>query len=500
MHKKNIRLFYPLLIGIYPAVGLVSVNIRQIDLFSGIRAVLVSILFSFAAYALFCWRIKDEFKAALLSAWFMLFFFAYGHVYGLIEGIKILGMIVGRHRFLLPLWLIFFGTVSWWIYTRVRISDSFSRVLNMISIILLVIPVIQIGMVERQKNSPVPTETLPLVTDQGASSASTTQLPDVYYIILDSYGRQDELSQYYHLDISEFINQLKTTGFYIVRCSQSNYGVTDFSLASALNMNYIEEFGPPPANSRSQWTPLGEPIRHSLVRQIFEGMGYKTVAFDSGVWWSELQDADYYIHGSSRGINVPVNFWQPNGFEILFMRTTALRVVLEVSNPWLGTFFVDSLRGHAQDIEFILKELGNVPLIPGPKFVFAHAPYVFSPDGKFAFTEAANPGYPNEIKYLNTQIAPLVKKIIADSSIPPIIILQSDHSLDTEVRLENFNAIYFPNSGQNALYPTLTPVNIFRLVLNTYFGQSYPLLPDISYFSAYGNYYNFSEVTYPCAP
>jgi hypothetical protein len=426
-------------------------------------------------------------------------------VYGSIEGLKILGVIVGRHRILLPLWLVLFGVGAWWIYAQVRISDSFSRVLNMVSIILLVIPVIQIGMVETQKKSPVPNDNLPVLTGPETSSSSTTQLPDVYYIILDSYGRQDELSQYYQLDISEFVNRLKAAGFYIVRCSQSNYGVTDFSLASALNMNYIEEFAPPPAQSQSKWVPLGEPIRHSLVRKIFEGMGYKTVAFDSGVWWSELQDADYYIHGSSRGIDVPVNFWQPNGFEILFMRTTALRVILEASNPWLGTFFVDSLRGHAQDIEFILKELGDVPLIPGPKFVFVHlmaphAPYVFSPDGKFVFTEAANPGYPNEIKYLNTQIAPLVEKIIEESSIPPIIILQSDHSLDTEVRLENFNAIYFPDNGGKVLYPTLTPVNIFRLVLNTYFGQNFPLLPDISYFSAYGNYYNFNEVKYPCTP
>jgi hypothetical protein len=65
MSKKNWRIFYPLLLGIYAAVGLVGVNISQMVFSAGIRSILVAILFSFAAYAAFCWRIKDEYKAAL---------------------------------------------------------------------------------------------------------------------------------------------------------------------------------------------------------------------------------------------------------------------------------------------------------------------------------------------------------------------------------------------------------------------------------------------------
>ncbi|MBE3142305.1 MAG: hypothetical protein IMZ61_00035 [Planctomycetes bacterium] len=505
MHKKNWRLFYPILMGIYPAVGLISVNISQMVLSAGMRSVLVTVLFSLAAYGLFCWRIKDEYKAALLCAWFMLFFFAYGHVYGSVEGIKVFGVVMGRNRFLFPLWLVIFGVGAWWIYKRARRLESFSRVLNMVSIILLVIPVIQIGVFEWQRNNLASDDNAPVLSGQAVSTSSTHQLPDVYYIILDSYGRQDMLSEYYQLDISEFVEQLEAIGFYVVPCSQSNYGITDFSLASSLNMNYIEEIAPPAVENQSKWAPLGEPIRHSLVRQIFEEMDYKIVAFESGVWWSQMQDADYYLHGTSHGLGIPTNFWLPNGFEILFLRTTALRTFLEVSNAWLGTFFVDSLRGHAQYIEYTLGELENVPRIPGSKFVFVHlmaphAPYVFNPEGDFIFTEAANPGYPNEIEYLNKRLVPLVKTIIEESSVPPIIIIQGDHGLDTEVRLAIFNAIYFPKGGDDVLYPTMTPVNTFRLVLNAYFDQNFPLLPDISYYSAYGDYYDFTEVMYPCAP
>jgi hypothetical protein len=48
------------------------------------------------------------------------------------------------------------------------------------------------------------------------------------------------------------------------------------------------------------------------------------------------------------------------------------------------------------------------------------------------------------------------------------------------------------------LYPTITPVNTFRLVFNDYFGGRYELLPDISYFSPVPKLYEFSEVPNRC--
>jgi hypothetical protein len=48
--------------------------------------------------------------------------------------------------------------------------------------------------------------------------------------------------------------------------------------------------------------------------------------------------------------------------------------------------------------------------------------------------------------------------------------------------MANFEAIYFPGSGREQLYNSLSPVNIFRIVFNTYFGSHYPLLEDRAYF------------------
>ena len=44
------------------------------------------------------------------------------------------------------------------------------------------------------------------------------------------------------------------------------------------------------------------------------------------------------------------------------------------------------------------------------------------------------------------------------------------------------NAYYVDNEVENQLYPSISPVNSFRLISNHYFGTNFPLLEDISYY------------------
>ncbi|MGA2489029.1 MAG: hypothetical protein ABSF99_02415 [Anaerolineales bacterium] len=501
MSKKNWRIFYPLLLGIYPALGLVSVNISQMVFSEGLRSILVAALFSFAVYWVFCWRIMDEYKAALLCAWFILFFFAYGHVFGAVEGVKIFGVVVGRHRFIFPLWLVVFGAGGWWIYKRSRRLESLSWILNTVSIVLLVIPVIQIGVFEWHRHRSITgteREVKTLVT-AGTTSLPKDQLPDVYYIILDGYPRQDALLEYHHFDNSEFIKQLEAIGFYVPSCSQSNYAMTDLSLTSSLNMNYLEGLNP-----NIHAIDLNQSIIHSKVRQFLKGLGYYIVSFDSGIWFTELQDADYYINKSQPVVSSFFDFTHLSEFEILFVRTTVLRLAEEFNAAWLDTLFQNPRKESYERILFEFDQLDSSPSLPGPKFVFVHivaphsSPYIFNADGSFVVSGPADPALGNELQFLNERTLEAVRAIIAKSKNPPIIVIQGDHGLDTEVRMANLIAYYFPNGGAKVLYPTITPVNSFRLVFDTYFGQRFPLLPDVSYYSPYQDMFAFTKVHYPC--
>jgi hypothetical protein len=76
---------------------------------------------------------------------------------------------------------------------------------------------------------------------------------------------------------------------------------------------------------------------------------------------------------------------------------------------------------------------------------------------------------------------PILQTLISNSPNPPVIIVQGDHGMQGPNRLKNLSAFYLPGSGKDKLYPTITPVNTFRIVFNTYFGTNLPMLPDKSY-------------------
>jgi hypothetical protein len=80
-------------------------------------------------------------------------------------------------------------------------------------------------------------------------------------------------------------------------------------------------------------------------------------------------------------------------------------------------------------------------------------------------------------------------------------VIQGDHGpapFDViERRMKNLNVYYFPDND-DGLYPTITPVNTFRLILDKYFGQNYPMLEDRAFFSEYDIPYNYVEVPNDC--
>ena len=111
------------------------------------------------------------------------------------------------------------------------------------------------------------------------------------------------------------------------------------------------------------------------------------------------------------------------------------------------------------------------------------------------------PGYINSLIYLNKKLLEILPKIIKESKVLPVIILIGDHGYDPgpDTRLDNFSAIYMQGDGSKQIYPSITPVNIFRIVFNTYFNRQYKLLPDTSYNYENGLYFNFRVVPPNCA-
>ena len=100
--------------------------------------------------------------------------------------------------------------------------------------------------------------------------------------------------------------------------------------------------------------------------------------------------------------------------------------------------------------------------------------------------------------YLNQRLLDVVSQLISTSQTPPVIILQGEHgvaSFSDEVRMKIFNAYYLPDAEHSQPYSTISPVNTFRIILNSYFGNDFDLLEDTSYFSTYDDPYNFNVIS-----
>jgi hypothetical protein len=122
---------------------------------------------------------------------------------------------------------------------------------------------------------------------------------------------------------------------------------------------------------------------------------------------------------------------------------------------------------------------------------------VFDTEGSFISREEGDPtkGFRDQVIYLNDRFERILEKIIAGSETPPIILFMGDHGPGNEEKpgfsyTEILNAYYLPMDGERNLYPSVTPVNSFRIIFSHYFGEDYPLIEDISYSS------NFDETPF----
>jgi hypothetical protein len=238
--------------------------------------------------------------------------------------------------------------------------------------------------------------------------------------------------------------------------------------------------------------------------------------------WSEIEDANYYYsidwEESNEFLNdirkqftdmSPVTRYllkfNINDFEWLFLNNTAFSVIIDLSSPKQDlTAFNENNNLVNYKLKkyflsnYVIDTVNNeIPKLPGPKFVFVHLllphqPFVFQADGSFRTEDAAYiDGFSDHVVFLNREMVKTISIIRETSDIDPIIIIMGDHGpvLEGEINTinretENLEALYLPNASNNtSLYPTISPVNIFRVIFNEYFSQNYELLPDVSYHS-----------------
>jgi hypothetical protein len=332
--------------------------------------------------------------------------------------------------------------------------------------------------------------------------------PDVYYIVLDGYGRADILQELYGFDNTEFIEDLSNKGFVVPKNIHSNYPKTALSVSSTLNMNYIETIAPGLQDSFYWWlmSPL---IEHSEVQTFFEQAGYKTVSIATDWSITDNTTTDYYFKP------YPVHL---NSFEEFLLASTPLGILHFVLDK---VAFIPSMDTHRQLVIYNFETLSKMSEIEGPKFIFAH---ILSPHPPFVFDSGGNPintnnpftfndandfhgtqeqyrqEYTGQVEFVNQRLERMVDSILKNSDTPPIIILQADHgpgmltdfrsaeNTCIKERFSPFAAYYLPGLDADVIPQDITPVNLFRIIFNQYFSTDFPMLDN--------RYYYFLDTVY----
>lgn len=387
---------------------------------------------------------------------------------------------------------------------------SLTRFLNAASLILVGIVITGTGFSLASTNGDL---THIRQAEPSAAAARSQGLPDIYYVILDAYGREDALRHYFGYSNGNFLNELRKRGFYVANNSFSNYCQTELSLASSLNLNWASALfkSPPAENDRK---PLDRLIDRSYVADFLRGQGYQYVAVASGFPGIEPQSADTLVSDSS-GYTL---------FEASLLSTTPLR---ELSAPMEGMY--DQRRAKLLAAFRHLIEMA--PRAARPRFFLVHIlaphpPFVFGPNGEplkpkmpFGFWDASayfavggtqrdyQQGYVGQLQFVNRQMLRVVDAIMKSSSTPPVVILQGDHGSRSRLSQEtlqasdvrecfrNLDAFLVPPAVRRLLYPGITPVNSFRLLFNGLFGTKFEKLPDRCYYTSWDKPYQPIDVT-----
>jgi len=457
-------------------------NIRELDNYVTFGEVAISIavllplallLTALARPALGSWR-----KAGIVASMLLVLLLFYRDIYYALD--DVFGAAL-RHRLLLPALLGAVLLAAALLRFNKRSAASGTHYLNLL---LTIITVVELGRVGY--NHLNGREWKGMIALEGKHPtlehvAVKKPGPDIYFILLDAYTNPNSLPIYWGFDNSPFTDFLQERGFYWSEEATSNYNVTQYSMASMLNMEYLPDLWSNMNNTISWETILRVKINNSEVAQRLARHGYEVVnysLFDVG-GASHYIDYDY------------LNFHGLSLYEHLFKKSAPGKL-------YADTYFSSLSPTRARDLFKRVQEEAGKRNEDRSRFVYAHLilphrPFYYDAEGNVyehgfgKYPDDPIASYLEQLQYTNKLVQATVDSILEKTNGNAVILLQGDHGYrgfkDRAIRdLEGYsilNALYLPN-GKNCeeCYPSVSGVNTFRVLLNELFNEQLPYLED----------------------
>jgi sulfatase-like protein len=501
--RARVVVVHPVLFAAFPVIYLWARNLNNGTTFHDAALPLLVVVGSAGAlFGLAILLLRDARKAGVIVSLLVLAFFSYGYVSTALQSWTVGSIHLGRSAVLLPVALLLTaGGIVLTMRAGPRLP-GLTRGLNFVAAGLVLVNVATIALYQFRSNASG--EQFLRAGDLRLPHrvvASPPPRPDIYYIILEEYAGEATLRDQFGYDNSPFLNFLSDRGFYVAHHSTANYPRTELSVASSLNMKYLDFLSSEMGPNSGDFTPLVHMVQDPQVARLLKSLGYRYIHV--GSWWGPT--------ASSPVADVNVKYGGPSEFSTALYETTALAPLAE-----------DDFRHREwKRVQFQFKALADIGKFKGPRFVFAHIltphePMIFDHAGRYVSFEHVQAqgkahAYVEQLRYANSQVMKLVDRLLlAPERDRPVIIIQSDEgpyageptdwTRQSSDKLQRkfgvLNAYFLPGAPETGLYQTITPVNSFRLVFNLYFDGDLPLLPDRDYvFRTLHHLYDFTDVT-----
>jgi hypothetical protein len=510
--SKSLPVVHPLLFALFPVLALYSFNVTEVSP----KEIVVPTAMAVGCSALLLLVLSPVLRglprAAIITSVFFVLFFSYGHILNVLVGSPTDGWL---WLLLFIAWTALFALAVRWIVRTRRDLHRATVVLTVTAAVLVAVPAIHViasetgyanTNTERIGNTVIP------ITARGQPDV----LPDIYYIVPDRYASASVLEDLYGFDNSDYVSWLGEKGFYVASDSYSNYPRTPSSLASSLNMEYINYLTERVGRDSLSLLPMYEMIEDHEVGSFLKSQGYKYIHIGSS--WEPTRENEH--------ADANYNYSEMSEFSMLVLETTMLYPVLVKT----GVMEDERLR-HRNSILYAFDTIAAIPDIEDPTFTFVHLPtphppFVFDRNGDYVTQEEEDSrdrksNYMDQLTHVNSMFMELIEVLLERSEVPPVIIIQADegpgkvegkiagklqggtwhydYEQATPAQLRQkmgiLNAYYLPGVDHGVLYPSITPVNSFRLVFAHYFGADIELLEDRCYAYSESYPYRFFEVT-----
>ncbi|MBO9684799.1 MAG: hypothetical protein J7502_19365 [Flavisolibacter sp.] len=222
-----------------------------------------TLLFFFVGWLFY----RNILKAAILSFTIMAFHFFFGAIQDVLKSFFDDSFIT-RYSFLVPFFIVNLILLIWFLKRTKKPMDRINMYLNLLLGIFILIDTALLVQKMQHRNLSMN------VRPHYNINCDTCTKPDIYFLVFDEYSSTAALKETWNYDNSDLDSFLIRKGFRVLSHSRSNYNFTQFSIASTLNMDYLD-IPNPSACTIKDYNNCFELIKNNQVCSILSSMGYE---------------------------------------------------------------------------------------------------------------------------------------------------------------------------------------------------------------------------------